>query len=142
MKLVTFSARVASDSPACGDAWVTSRYDNVLMGAHDIDIERSLRMIDWELSAEDLPASKRATTGRLRSAAAGRESAAKPANSDLRAIPFEPFAATPLPEIWESDTEFAWLEFDAATVSMDLATRTGQAEYAELIAAQPLKLRR
>jgi len=109
------------------------------MGSHDNDIKSSLRMIDWELSSADLQVSERGATERPRPLAVDRKRMGGAAGSDLRAIPFELVAATPLPEMWESDTEFAWLEFDAATVSMDLATRTGQAEYAELVAAHSMK---
>ena len=80
-------------------------------------------MIDWDMPSNE--------EGPLPSAPARSH-----APGDLRPIPFEAFSVTPLPETWESDTEFAWLEFDAATVSMDLATQTGRAEYAELMNAQ------
>ncbi|HEY4069433.1 MAG TPA: hypothetical protein VGM74_21175 [Burkholderiaceae bacterium] len=54
------------------------------------------------------------------------------ANEALRPIPFENVSATPLPEAVESSTEFAWLEFDAAQVQIDLSTEAGRKEYAAL----------
>jgi len=48
----------------------------------------------------------------------------------------EPVDVTPLPETWESDTEFAWLEFDAAVAALDLTTLAGRTEYEILRAAR------
>ena len=97
----------------------------------------SLRMIEWTAESEEdaRPAQARA------SLQAFRERRKRPrlnpsltalVSEELRAIPFVNASATPLPEAVESSTEFAWLEFDAAQVQIDLSTEAGRKEYAAL----------
>lgn len=91
-------------------------------------------MIDWDLSPADIPRAPAASAGH-RPPPAGPASRNDSAAGHLRAIPYQAFAVTPLPETWESDTEFAWLEFDAAIASMDMANQPTRSELPKSAAA-------
>ena len=39
--------------------------------------------------------------------------------SDLGMIPWARVPVTPLPDVWESNSDFAWMEFDEAVSAQD-----------------------
>ena len=48
--------------------------------------------------------------------------------SDLRMIPWARVPVTPLPDVWESNSDFAWMEFDEAVRTQDANTPDGRAK--------------